>query len=505
MPLPENPKQEWPPKQWEKPYQRFAEHAAWYSGLTEDLASVYASPTESNTGGKKAKFWSRKGQTSEQKNRQQLHVPLAGDIATVSADLLFSEIPNITVDDEPTQERLDELVERSGLHNLFLEGGEIAAALGGVYLRPVWDKGVADHPMLTAVHPDAAIPTFRWGVLTEVTFWRVVKEDAVAGKVWRHLEHHEKGVIHHALYEGTPDTIGSPVPLQDVPETADLADIVVDGTAVPTGLDTLDTRYVPNMRPYRRDRKSPLGRSDYDAQEGLMDALDEIYTSWMRDIRLGQARLMVSDQVVDRQGRGKGASFDIDQEAFVNPIDVDPKDGRLAIEKVQFDIRFEAHQKSALEMIDRIVSACGYSPQSFGLQIEGRAESGTALRLRQAKSFTTQAKKQRFWKPALVDVLLNMLQLDNTVFGRNNKIERPNLEWADTVAPDPKELAETVELMKRAQSASIETRVRMFNPDWDDDQVNDEVKRIQDEEGLKVPVPVAPPLTGGDPMLEGQP
>lgn len=494
MPLPDNPKQSWPPKEWVKPYQRFAEHAAWYSGLPEDLASVYASATESATGGKKSRFWSRKGQTSEQKNRQQLHVPIAGDIATVSADLLFAEVPKVAVEHDGTQERLDELIERSGLHNLFLEGGEIAAALGGVYLRPVWDKTIADHPMLTVVHPDSAIPTFRWGVLTEVTFWRVVKEDLNAGKVWRHLEHHERGAIHHALYEGTPEEIGKVVPLQDLPETADLAEIVIEGTAIPTGLETLDVRYVPNMRPYRRDRKSPLGRSDYDGQEGLMDALDEVYTSWMRDIRLGQARILVSSQVVDRQGRGKGAAFDVDQEAFVNPIDVDPVEGHLPIEKIQFDIRFEAHKNSALELIDRIVSACGYSPQSLGLEIDGRAESGTALRIRDRKSITTQGKKQRFWSPALCDVLQIMLHLDNTVFGHDNKLDRPNIDWADTAAPDPKELAETVELVKRAQSASVETRVKMLNPDWDEDQVQEEVTKILDQEGMSVPSPVIPPL-----------
>ena len=44
-----------------------------------------------------------------------------------------------------------------------------------------------------------------------------------------------------------------------------------------------------------------MGRSDYDNLRDLMDALDESYSSWMRDIRLAKARLIVPAQFLRRK------------------------------------------------------------------------------------------------------------------------------------------------------------------------------------------------------------
>jgi hypothetical protein len=38
---------------------------------------------------------------------------------------------------------------------------------------------------------------------------------------------------------------------------------------------------------------APLGRSDFSGLEISLDTLDEAHASWMRDIRLGKARLIV--------------------------------------------------------------------------------------------------------------------------------------------------------------------------------------------------------------------
>lgn len=68
--------------------------------------------------------------------------------------------------------------------------------------------------------------------------------------------------------------------------------------------------YVPNMRLHRKIRRTPLGRSDFDGIEPVMDQLDEALTSWMRDLRLAKGRLVVPDAFLQSQGPGKGASWD---------------------------------------------------------------------------------------------------------------------------------------------------------------------------------------------------
>lgn len=495
--------QKWPPPEHQPFYNEYAEHGAWYSGNAGDLANFYT--TEETKVEERRLFWSRRSTTTSRR-RLQLHVPIAGDIASTSADMLFSEPPTISFDneDESSKERLDWLIARTGLHNTLLEGAEIAAALGGVYLRPVWDKTVADHPLLTVIHADAAVPEFKWGVLQAVTFWREVQADQSRSEVWRHLERHEKGRIFHGLYEGNRDELGVATELQAHPATEDLvSDEMTKDGAIPTpGVEGLVVRYVPNVRPNRRHRGAEMGRSDYQGLEATMDALDEAYTSWMRDIRLAKARLVVPEEYLKRDTtrKGQGAAFDVEQEIYapLNAPLTDPEGKQFAPTLIQPAIRFEEHKQTCLELLDRIVTGAGYSPQSFGLKIENRAESGKALRIRDKKSFTTQAKKQRYWKPAVEDVLEIMMILDQQVFGSKVTPVRPNLEFSDSVSADPRDSAEAVELMHRANAASVETKVKMLHPEWSETQVDEEVSRLTAEQGMNVPDPTTVRPPGAD-------
>ena len=102
-------------------------------------------------------------------------MPLAAEIAQSSADLLFGDPPELRIEEnEKASDRLHEIAQASGLVNTLLEAAELCAALSGVYLRVSWDTEVTDHPFLTVVNADRAVPEFAYGVLRAVTFWRVL-------------------------------------------------------------------------------------------------------------------------------------------------------------------------------------------------------------------------------------------------------------------------------------------------------------------------------------------
>lgn len=500
MPLPADTRDPWPPRSWRLLQSDVDEAAAWYSGDGDQLSRFYGGTTSDGEPPRdvrdRVRFWRRQAQQQVRK-RERVHVPVAGDVAATSADLLFGEAPKLLVPEAngeraeagavAAQDRLLQMSEDIGLENTLLEGAEVCAGLGGCYLRVAWDTDVARHPLLSIVHADRAVPEFVWGQLRAVTFWRVVHDDN--GQVWRHLERHEPGVILHGLYAGTRDNLGVRRPLDAHPSTAGLDEIV----PLPEGIDGLVVRYVPNVLPNRRRRGQPVGRADTSGNESLMDALDQTYTSWMRDIRLGQARIIVPHEFLERTwGRGGGATFNVDQELFTG-LDMDPASRDAAgIEQVEFKIRTDDHAKTAYELFGRIVAGAGYAPQTFGLDADGRAESGTALRIREGKSLRTRARKQRYWTPAAEEILELMLAVDRAVFGTRVDVFRPRLELADGIVNDPSELASTVDMLARARAASIETRVRMVNPDLEDAEVAAEVERIKAEESIAVPDP-----TGG--------
>lgn len=410
---------------------------------------------------------------------KERRLPVIGDIASMSADLLFAETNHMTCDGD--QAALDKLLDEAGIQNKLLEAAELASAFGGVYLRPVWDPDVSELPILTVMHPREAVPDFRWGRLRAVTYHRVVRDEK--GVVWRHLERHERGVILHGLYRGTTQDLGEAMDLKSLPETAFLPDVV----QVPG--EILLSEYVPNMLPNRRHDGSPEGRPDWQGAEQWLDDLDNTWASWMRDIRLGRAMLVVPDEYL-RTAPGEEARYE-DQEVFA-PMRQGSGEGERSITPVQFKLRVAEHEATANALLERIVDHSGYSPQSFGLKIEGRAESGTALKVREMKTYRTQGKKQRYWGTPVVNVLENMLRLQNTGAGLvlDSRDLRPVVQWSDAIPEDPSERAQTVQLLKVAQAASVRTRVQMVSPHLEGKDLEDEIEAVLKEEGLMVPDPV---------------
>lgn len=502
MPLPDGGT--WPPANLAPVFDRLASYAAWWTGDPDDLAYIYGSgaglaydstsrdrianhPSQFRGGvvGRLARwFWGEPVNLNQRSAK--LHVPIGGDIARTSAELLFAEPPKITVEEQggnsETQDRLDELVD-DGMHATFLEAMEACAALGGVYLRTCWDTSVNDRPWLSAVHADAAVPEWRWGSLAAVTFWEELSNDGK--EVVRHLERHEIGAILHGLYKGTPTELGKPVDLGAFPETAAFPPVV------PTGITALTAEYVPNMKPNRLWRSlpaaAPMGRSDYAGVEPMMDALDETWSSWMRDIRLGKSRLIVPETALESLGKGQGSRFDYTREVYEG-LNLLQQPGQNAIQEVQFAIRHEEHRASVESELEQILRGAGYSAQTFGLAGEV-AITATEVAAKERASITTRGRKIGYTRPPLASALETLLMIDARVFGSGVTPVKPDIDFGEYVGEGMNELAQTTQLLLAAEAASIETRVQLVHPDWDDDQVKAEVAKIQSEQQEAMNVP----------------
>jgi len=498
MPLPE-PNSEWPPKDFRAALRTIAEWSAWYSGEPDELRKVYGGTTTSYPANRPSQFrgglvgavsrmiWGRPTPTGEADER--LHIPLAGDIATISADLLFAEPVTLTAaqdlpdDDRKAQQvKLEQLGEQ--LHPVLLEAAEVAAGLGGVYLRDAWDQTVADGPWTSAVHADAAIPEFRYGRLAAVTFWWVIERDEQ--RVVRHLERHELGVIEHGVYDGTADSLGKPAALGRYAATRLLE------PAVATGIDVLTAGYVPNMRPNRAWRSQPqvchLGRSDYGTGTvGAMGALDEAWTSLMRDLDLGRARAILPSYMLEHLGPGQGAAFAADRRYFVGlnmPPNAAP--GTNPVTLSQPLLRVAEHLQITQELMLRVISSAGYSAQSLGLAGEV-AITATEVTNKRERSLVTRGRKELYWVPEIAKRAQALLMLGNKHFDWGLPDVMPAVSLADAVQPDLGTIAAAVEMLARAEAASIEQRVRYVHPDWDDDLVLAEVARIKDDTAGSVP------------------
>lgn len=529
MPLPTPaPNDTFPPKQLERILPAMTQWSAWYSGDLAKLQSAYGGgPMLDQTGffaSDKGGFRATVNRTLQRwfvgepargpERNTKLPIPIAAEMCQASADLLFSDPVVVTVDNEATQERVEELLDERA-HSTFAAAAESAAALGGVYLRATWDTSVIeDAPFTTVQDADTAIPEFRWGRLMAVSFWSVVATD---GKhVYRLVERHELdsfgvGIILHGLYEGENDRLGTRISLTSRPETAALAlnvDLNLEGT-ISTMSPGLAVTYVPNQTPNRLWRDDPighnLGRSDLDGVEHLMDQLAETMSDWMRARRVARARILLSKELLKSSGPGNGNVIDVSQEVFTSLNSLDGKDAPLS-QKVQLlQPQFDPaqYQQTAQALIEQILQMAGYSMQTFG--IEGQHSSqrtATEIESKERRSLMTRARKTRLWKPALEEHLRKLLAIDKVFFGHTeNNTEGLSVEFSDGVQESQLKLAQTVQALFLAESASLEERVSILHPDWSDEQISDEVDLVRAEFAH---APVADPVMApfGDPTNE---
>lgn len=514
MPLPQN-NTPWLPEPWDEAQAQYQLNEAWYLGDVDALAKHYGSSVEQRPshmvkgqgmvggvmGALSRFFWGRPVPLGQ--NRTRLHVPAPSDLAVLSADLLYAEPPEVRLADadKTAQQRADLIVNTPEAHATWNTMGELKAVFGAAALVTKWNSAVSDTPWLQTVAADLILPEFTDGKPTAITMWTEYRE----GQTYlRHLERHERGYIVHALYRGTKDNLGVMVPLEELPQTEAITRleglIWQDGVAaIPTGVPWLTADYTINMPSRVWRRKGDLrfaGRSDYQGILPLFDALDEVWSSWVRDIRLARARLVVPESYLDSGGPGSAASFDVDREIFsaVNSL---TRPGEAGMEMHQPQIRVEEHEATVYGLYREILRAAGYSPSSWGdSHGQGsRQMTATEVHDRDRASERTRDKKALYDREAIARQTRVALAIDEQVFrGKGGKqlTELPTVSFPPASQVDPLRTSQTIAHLRAAQVITTKTAVEMAHPDWDPERVDQEVDGLLQEQG-QVPDPTINP------------
>lgn len=507
MALPE-PNSAWPPPAWADAYATYAENEAWYLGDVDKLTKVYNRQQSVRpsyrvngqvregglVGAVSSFFWGRPVPTNQARTR--LHVPAAADLATLSSDLMFSEPPEVSIPgenaDKKAQSRLDIIANSDEAHATFNEMGELKAALGATVIGPEWNLEHSDHVRLTHHGVDVVVPEFAGRYLVAATLWTEYVDDS---KYYRHLERHEKGRIEHALYVGSAEKLGNRVPLQERPETTYLAGLVNADSSILTGIDRLTLSYnlnMPTMAWRKRGVLANAGRSDFAQLHSLFDALDETWSSWMRDLKQGAGKVLVPDSVLQTGVMGSGAAYDVGQEFFTGVNAPGTPDG-LTFDKVQFNIRVEEHERTAYAIYREILRKAGYSPSAWGDYGTGGQITATEIDDRSKGSERTRDKKALYDKAAISQQASVALELDGKLFpGKGGgRFDDLTVTFPEVSQEDPEKRARTLQLFDAARSISTEARVRarMQGENIAESEILAEIQRVKDEQGAPAPDP----------------
>ncbi len=400
--------------------------------------------------------------------------PLAERIPETWADLLFGDDPTIEPAAEGDAPLLEEIVEENDLPSSLQEAEETCAAEREVWWRVFKDSTVLSVPTVEWHSRLDVIPEYvgrklaAAAVVSEVG--REEGEQTRKATVWRYIAIHEEGVMFNYLFKGEDCRLGERKELTDHPAVADLQEIWDHGLA-----SMLVGRVVNKRAPRNEARSVYHGIRDY------LLALNENFAIGQENARLtGKKRAVVTPDMLDADG-----NFPADADVWIRQhTDGDPDkpgDGLVQVEW-EFDATALIQWDDHLE--ERAITRARIAPQLIGQNTEG-ALTGPALRARLLDTLLARMGKGRFWDDELPQCIAAAQMVDDLPehqggFGRDwsKPAERPSVERGDALPVDATEEVQRIASEIGAEILSTQTGIEERHPDWDEERVTDELKRI---------------------------
>lgn len=389
-------------------------------------------------------------------------VPLARDIARISSQLLFSETPQFV--EEKQQEDLDELVRENMLPSMLADAGERVAVEGYGALRIVRDdETLPGIPIITYVPGDQVIWDIRHGRFVRGGIAVTTRSEERVGdrRVWRLLEHHEPGRVTRELYEGRDTQLGRKVKLGDYKEFEGLADEE----------DTL-----PGVVTLVRWANTPNATSDIAGLDALLDSVNEGVTIGRDKMRKSVPKVFADRSLADERG-----NVDLEGVILTGGSNISQPLGESAVKTVETSqpgLEAEAHIAYIRHIVDMTLEQAGYSRATWGRDEGGSADSGKALKLRQTRTLMTRSGKESMAKDSIQKATAIAL-----AWMRGGKPADYTIEVSlgDGLPDDTFETAQEIAVLTGAEAISTEEKVRMRHPDKDDEAVEEEAKKIREE------------------------
>lgn len=425
----------------------------------------------------------------------------AGLISKICADLLFGEQVRFIAGEEGSaeQEAVKEMISDNKLHIKNYEMALSASWRGDTVLkarfgkRRFWDQ--EQQAIVEAIPADYFFPHLNGDNVQEMTGATLAWAKEENGKKYLRKEIHEPGLIRNELWLLDGETIKEQVKLSTISQYAELEE------EQETGYEGLLVEHIPD---WRLDDMF-WGISDYYDLEGLFDALNN--------------RVSKIDAILDKHS---------DPKLILPPgsMEYDERLGRYYIEKealqcmeidenieardlpryLVWDAQLDAAFRQIDKLLDLLMMMSEVSPAAFGLDKQGVADSGRALKFRLIRTIAKINRKQLYFDQALKNILYAAQVLDVTHGKGGYEPTIPQIEWADGLPNDPMEQADIESKRITSGTTSLESAVRRLDG-LEGEVLEQELKRIHGDRATAAgPSPDTgiklPPL-GGDTGVTG--
>lgn len=354
------------------------------------------------------------------------------------ADLLLNEKVEININDEYTEERLQDLLHSVNFYVRANNLIETAFAMGGGFFIQYWDGEKTAQKYVTQEY---AYPiTYDSGRLTEVAF---STRKHIGGKEYVYLETHlldEKGeyVIDNALLKAEGGALSEVTP-----------DFYEQHNIIPK-FETHSTAPLFQMvRPNVANRdsfNSPYGTSIFSGAIDILKVIDTIYDSYYKEFLLGKKRIFVKDGVsninFDPATGDTIEVFDPNDEVFYR---LPGEEGDPPLTEVNPALRTGDHDGALQTQLNLYSQAVGMGSNGFKWG-DGSVATATQIISENSEMFRTLKKHETLLADTIVAMARGLLYIEAT-FGGDTQLK---LDADITVNFDDSIIEDTGEIKRQA-------------------------------------------------------
>lgn len=416
-------------------------------------------------------------------------VNFAGLISKVSADMLAGEPIKLSGSTKEMSDWLNALAFENGLHTQLYESALKNSARGDAIFKvrsgPKNPDDTVSTVFIEDITPAIYFPMINSGnwraepKYKELAFLVTINKDE-----YIRIERHYPGKIENELWEYRDKSLYRKAPLSLYnPELKDVEE---------TGIDRSLIIHVPNWR-----AGDYFGVSDYHDIEALMYAVNNRMTKNENILdKHSDPILALPEGVLDEQGNIRKDKLQL----FTIP-DNEMGSKPAKPEYITWDASLDNSFKQIDKLIEFLYMTSETSPAVFGMDKQGAAESGRALKLRLMRTIAKINRKKLYYDQGLKEALYTAQLLAKAhgyeVMGKKlpSEPEVPSITWADGLPIDDQEQIENVG-KRLDQGTESKTDAIMTLDGLERDDAEKKAKRITEENGVAVPTSTVPNIGG---------
>jgi hypothetical protein len=490
---------------------RQVENQIWFRGDGSDLEKFYKQKRYPNEQPNNI-FW-----RAVDNKTVKVHYPMASSISRHMSAILFGDDIKYTVDtgEESSStemtERLEKIFKSNNIRELLQKAAIIESYSGSLGMKVIIDPDFSDVPILQVYPAEQIDLNMKYGKVYEIIF----NDDYKSGdRTFKLKSIYGKGYIHYELF----DKNGQRVPLETIPETATLKDILLRG---PDGkpLKLMLAGFKQNKVVNNEFPDTGYGESDYSGLYGIFNALDELISAWNDYYRNSKVITFVSEDFLKRNPIS-GEVLPLNKFDINDVILYDATTNNSKLQDIRRDIPeidITPFKEGFKNLVETALQRAGLSPISFGLENVSIISSGETLNVREKTTLRTRMDKIHLWKEFLSHLMklifvfdslqtLSPSMVDNVViYDIQDEFDYKFMaEFAQYYLPSREEQIKLLAASLNSKLIDIETAVKeLYKDEYTEEQIQEIAEKIKKENGIFEEVVAAQdPL---NPVVEQEP